>query len=108
MTVLSCVMTPCGNTFAAVATLRNHLNREDTRHMVRHLVLGLSLVTVLTVFHSAKADFIPGFTGNSQTVYTASSPTTPEPGADGLINFAVYDNTVPGGPNGNWFTALQA
>jgi hypothetical protein len=72
--------------------------------MFRHRALLLATLLILAATVPARAGFLPGFTGNSQTLYTAAGPSTAFPSSDGLINFSVYDNTNPGGPNGNWIT----
>jgi hypothetical protein len=75
----------------------------------RLLMTGLISAIVLLQGQVSKAGFfIPGFTGNSQTELGTPPGGTPlfaAPTADGLINFAVYDNTAGGAPT-NWIADL--
>jgi len=66
--------------------------------MVKQVVFILAVVVSTTLSLPARAGFVAGYTGNSQTLYTALNPSIPNPTSDGLINFAVWDNSA----GGNW------
>jgi hypothetical protein len=62
------------------------------------IAFGLSLAMMVCSARFAQAGFVPGFTGNSQTLVDGSLVS--HPASDGLINFAVWDNSA----GGNWIT----
>jgi hypothetical protein len=73
------------------------------------LVTGvLSTVIALVAVSQTQAAFLPLYSGNSQFLYGPGAVLTQNPGADGAVNFSVFDNTGDPDWTNNFGAAFDA